>query len=394
MPLDAEAATRAYIDGLGSEALAMSAAYTAAGHWMILWSLLVSVVATLIIVRLGITDRLWAFLEKRRWALRTFLTAAGFFLVSAILTLPWTVYEAWWHERSYQRTQQPLADFFLQNAIAMALNVVLAALFFLGVYALIRRAGRRWWLWSGGLAAGAAATLLLLSPTLIEPLFNDYQPVPEGAVRDAVLVMAAEADIPADRIFLYDGSRQSNNFTANVSGIGGAARIAISDVALTQASLDEVRAVTGHEVGHYVLGHVWRMVFVLSGLAILLFFLADRLFPGFARLLGSDTRQIDDPRGIPVLILLLSVLGTLAMPVTNGVVRIGETEADIYSLQTVNLPDALASALVKTAEYRYPRPHPVQEILFYSHPSVERRVRRAMEWKAAHPPGKDWNPGP
>lgn len=394
MPLDADAATRAHIDGLGSEALAMSAAYTAAGHWMILWSLLVSVLVTLTIVRLGITDRLWAFLEERRWALRTFLTAAGFFLVSAIITLPWTVYEAWWHERSYHRTEQPLADFLLQNAIAMAVNVVLAALFFLGVYALIRRAGRHWWLWSGGLAAGAIATLLLFSPTLIEPLFNDYQPVPEGAVRDAVLVMAAEADIPADRIFLYDGSRQSNNFTANVSGIGGAARIAISDVALTRASLDEVRAVTGHEVGHYVLGHVWRMVFALSGLAMLLFFLADRLFADVARLLCSDTRQIDDPRGIPVLILLLSVLGTLAMPVTNGVVRIGETEADMYSLQRVNLPDALASALVKTAEYRYPRPHPVQEILFYSHPSVERRVRRAMEWKAAHPPGKGWHPGP
>jgi STE24 endopeptidase len=75
----------------------------------------------------------------------------------------------------------------------------------------------------------------------------------------------------------------------------------------------------------------------------------------------------------------------LAQPLVNGTIRTGENEADQYSLETVNLPDALASALVKTAEYRYPRPSRLQEMLFYTHPSVERRVRRAMDWKAAHP---------
>ena len=85
-----------------------------------------------------------------------------------------------------------------------------------------------------------------------------------------------------------------------------------------------------------------------------------------------------------MLLFLVSLFGLLAMPATNALSRLGETEADAYSLRTVNEPDGLASALVKTAEYRYPRPHPVQEAVFYTHPSVERRVRRAMEWKAAH----------
>jgi STE24 endopeptidase len=75
-------------------------------------------------------------------------------------------------------------------------------------------------------------------------------------------------------------------------------------------------------------------------------------------------------------------LSLLAQPITNFVVRRGETEADQYSYHTVNLPDAMATALVKTAEYRDPRPHPVQEFIFYSHPSVESRVKAAMEWKA------------
>jgi STE24 endopeptidase len=225
--------------------------------------------------------------------------------------------------------------------------------------------------------------LLLLSPILIEPLFNDYQPVPAGEVRDALVVMAEEAGVPTERIFVYDGSRQSNNFTANVSGLGGSARIAISDVAFKGASLDEVRAVTGHEIGHYVLGHVWRIVIIASILSVLFFFLADRLYPRFARAFGSRA-ALSDPTGLPVLLFIVTFFGLLAQPVFNTLSRIDETESDQYSLESVNLPDALASALVKTAEYRNPRPNRVQELVFYTHPSVERRVRRAMEWKAAH----------
>lgn len=385
MTFNPEAATRAYIDGLGAEALAKSAAYTIDGHWMILWGLLVSALATVIIVRLKVTDRIWAALEARGWGLRTFLTGVGFFIVSAIITLPWSIWEEWGHERAYDRSQQPLADFLMQDAIGIAIGTIGGGLFFLGIYALIRRTGKRWWLWSGGFSAIVVSLVLLASPTLIEPLFNDYKPIPAGPVRDAVLAMARQVDIPADRIFIYDGSRQSNNFTANVSGVGSAARIAISDVALKQASLDEVRAVTGHEIGHYVLGHVWRAVVVLSVLAMVFFFLADRLFARFAKVFGSQASEIGDPRGLPVLIFVLSFLGIFAVPINNSLIRIGESEADAYSLQMVNLPDALSGALVKTAEYRYPRPAPLQELLFYSHPSVERRVRTAMEWKASHP---------
>jgi STE24 endopeptidase len=305
-----------------------------------------------------------------------------FLLVSTLITLPWSLYEGWWRERGYGRTSQPLGDYLGQDAIGTALTVLIGALFLTGVYALIRRTGKRWWLWSGALTAAAASFLLLLAPILIEPLFNDYKPVPPGEVRDALVVMAEEAGVPPDRIFVYDGSRQSNNFTANVAGLGGSARIAISDVAFKGASLDEVKAVTGHEIGHYVLGHVWRGVIVISVLAVVFFFLADRLYPRFARAFGSRA-ALADPVGLPILLFIVGVLGLFAQPVMNTLSRMDETESDMYSLKTVGLPDALASALVKTAEYRDPRPGALQEILFYTHPSVERRVRRAMEWKAA-----------
>ena len=384
MSFDAQAATAAYIDALGTAALTQAQAYTQGNHWLILWGLVVSVLASIIIVRGNLLARLDAWMQGKGPKRRAFVLSAGTFVLMSLLTLPWDLYAGWWRERSYGRSSQPIGDFLGQGTLSMLISSLIAALFFMGVYALMRRAGRLWWAWSAALAAVSVAFLLLVSPVVIEPLFNDYKPVPQGEVRDALLVMAERAGVPADRIFVFDGSRQSNNFTANVSGVGGSARIAISDVAFKGASLDEVKAVTGHEIGHYVWGHVWRSVGILSLVAAVLFFLTDRLFPIAARTIGSSA-DIADPLGLPVLLMLVSMLGVFAQPVLNALSRSSESDADRYSLQTVNLPDALATALVKTAEYRYPRPGVVEEVLFYSHPSVEKRVRAAMEWKTANP---------
>ena len=378
-----DAATQAWIDTLGPAELALARDYTTGNHWLILFGLLVSALVTWIVVRSGVLDRLSGKLEKRGQALRTFLVAAVFLVISTLLTLPWTIYTDWWRESRYDRTSQPLGDFLAQGTISLVLTTLIGGLFLLGVYALIRRSGHLWWAWSGGLVAAGVSFMLLLSPVLIEPLFNTYEPIPEGEVRDAVMELAAEAGVPESRVFMFDGSRQSNNFTANVSGVGSAARIAISDVAMDEASLDEVKAVTGHEIGHYVLGHVWRTVTVVTLLAVLIFWLADKLYPRMARLFGSDA-AISDPRGLPVLLFVMSLLVTLAQPVTNGLTRVGEREADAYSLEHVGLPDALSGALIKTAEYRYPLAGPMEEALFYTHPTVANRVRAAMAWKAAN----------
>ena len=379
-----EAASARYIDSLGPAALQKAHDYTIGKEWMLLWGLVVAAVVTWLIVRSGMLDKLAQKIAERRKNLRAFLISLIFFLVFAVLTLPWTLYESYFREKGYGRTSQPIGDFLGQLALSTLITSVITAVFMIGVYWLIRRTGKRWWLWSGGLTAIVLAFLMLLAPVLFEPLFNKYEPVPSGQVRDAVVSMAQRAGIPPDKVFMYDGSRQSNNFTANAGGVGSTARVAISDVAFKNASLDEVRAVTGHEIGHYVLKHSWWGILIFSIIAVVLFWLADRLFPRFARVFGTDA-ALSDPRGIPVLIFMVSLFGLLALPFVNTFARTIETQADLYSLKTENRPDALASALVKTAEYRYPRPNPVEEFVFYDHPSVERRVRMAMEWKAAHP---------
>ncbi|MFN9498817.1 MAG: M48 family metallopeptidase [Erythrobacteraceae bacterium] len=375
------------VDSLGPEALAKAQAYTTGNHWVLFTGVGVSLLVAFIMVRLRLLDRIAARFGNQQGFLATYSISAAFFLISAVISLPWVMYTDWYRQRAYDLSSQDPFDFLGQLAISEVITALAGGLFLAGVYALIRRTGQRWWLWSGGLAAFATLVMLLAGPSLIEPLFNDYKPVPQGEVRSALEEIADDVGIPHDRIFMYDGSRQSERFTANVSGLGPTARIAISDVALKQASIDEVRAVTGHEAGHYKLGHIWRYVVILPALAMLFFFLLNRLFAPTARLLGSDAR-LDEARGLPVFAVVGSVLGLLATPLTNSITRIGETEADIYSLQTVNEPDALASALVKTAEYRYPRPSALEEALFYTHPSVEKRVLMGMEWKAKTPANK------
>jgi STE24 endopeptidase len=336
-----------------------------------------------VFVKYGILNKIDAKLNKRSLWLRSFVISGAFIFLSSLLMLPWSIYSDWWREVSYGKTSQPIEDFLSQGGISLLLSSLLGGLFFSGIYFFIRRVGQFWWAWSGGLTAVFISTMMLLGPIWIEPLFNKYTPLPQGEVKEALELLAKQANIDPDRIFVYDGSRQSNRFTANVSGLGSSARIAISDVALKSASLDEVKAVTGHEIGHYVSGHVWNLIGTATVLAMLFFYLANALFSKVSRSIGSAS-VIADPIGIPVLLLCVSFLALLAQPVINFVVRQGEIEADQYSYQSVNLPDAMATALVKTAEYRNPRPNAVQEFIFYSHPSVEKRVKAAMEWKAQH----------
>ena len=381
MTFNAEVATKAYIDGLGEEALAQAAAYTAGNHWLMLWSLGVTVLSTWLILRSGILTTLVGKLSGKGLFNRAFRVSAAFIVLSSIIELPWTIYTSWYRQTQYDMTVQPLGDFLGQAGLSLALSAVIMGVLLALFYVLVNKVGKLWWAWFGGVTASVITLMMILGPTLIQPLFNEYTAVPEGKVKAAIEALAVEANIPTERVFMYDGSRQSNNFTANVAGIGSSARIAISDVAMKQADLDEVKAVTGHEIGHYVSGHIWWIVLLLSAQVVVAFLLADKLFAPVARWFGAD-EDIRNPASIPVLILVVGVLMTFFEPINNSLSRLNETDADRYSLETVNLPDGLASALVKTAEYRNPRPGKLQEILFYTHPSVEGRVRMAMEWKA------------
>jgi STE24 endopeptidase len=386
MPFDPATATAALLGTLPADEVARATRYTAGGHWLLLWDLVVSLAAAWLILRSGWLVRVRDRIERRgqRPVLVSLVIPICYSLAVFALSLPWSAYATWWREQSYGRTNQLLGDWLVQSAIGQLLFALFSALFFALLYGLIRHSPRRWWLWGTSLAGAAAAFALIVSPIVAEPIFNDYKALPRGPVRSALQALTAQAGVPDARLVSYDGSRQSNNFTANVSGLGTSARIAISDVALSRASLDEVRAVTGHELGHYMLGHVPRLVVTLSILILAGLLLVDRLFDRTAALVGaSSVRGIADPAGLPIAMALFSILLLLATPVLRWTMRDGEMAADNYALRLTGDPDALARAVLKTAEFRAPYPSRLQEFLFYSHPSVERRVRNAMEFKHA-----------
>ena len=386
---DPAAATAAYLAQLPPEAHAKAEAYTQGGHWLLLWGTLVSVLVAWVILRSGILVRVRAGVEGGRS--RPVLAVAAVMVVVGIaefvLALPWASYARWWRETQYGLTSQAFGGWFGEQLLSLAIGVVMTVLLMELVYLLIRRAPKTWWLWSGGVVAVFFLFVLVLSPVLIEPLFNSYKPAPPGPVRDAIVEMAKANGVPSDRIYIYDGSKQSNRYTANVSGLFGSARIALSDTMFKKdADLAEVRGVVGHEMGHYVEGHAFRGAAEFGLLALVAFFLLDRLYPHVLRWAGGrNVGSISDPAGYPVISMTLAVLVLLGTPIINTIGRTDEADADTFSLEHANEPDGMAKALVKTIEYRAATPSPLEEILFYDHPSVGSRVRKAMDWKAAHP---------
>ena len=385
---DPVAATAAHLAALSPAQVAKAIAYTQGGHWLVLGEWLVTMAIAVILVRSGLLVKLRAGVEAKgkKPILAGLVVFAVFGLLAGLLSVPWDAYARWWREGQYGLTSQPFAGWLTEEMIRLAISVVIQALFLMLLYALIRRAPKTWWLWAAGLLAGFTALIVLLSPVVIEPLFNSYKPAPPGLVRDTVVAMARQVNVPSDKIYIYDGSKQSNRYTANVSGLGASARVAMSDVMFKKgADVAEIRGVVGHEMGHYAHMHVLWFILAQTLMAFLAFWLVQALFPITARLLGAaGVSGIADPAGVPVLMAVIATLTLLGTPLNSTFTRLAEADADHFSVTHFNEPDGLAKALVKTAEYRAPNPSAIEEVVFYDHPSVGHRVRAAMDYKAAH----------
>ena len=206
------------------------------------------------------------------------------------------IYSLWWREGQYELTTQAFGGWLGESILSLVIGTIVSVLIGLAVYALIRRTPR-WWAWSGGVVIVALAILMVLGPVLIEPLFNTYTPAPPGPTRDAVVALAKVSGVPSDKIFVYNGSKQSQRYTANVSGLLGTARVAMSDTMFAQgADIAEVRGVVGHEMGHYAHGHVFWSVLVLGVLSMVALWIVAWSFPvvtgWFGRTRGSRASPI------------------------------------------------------------------------------------------------------
>ena len=203
-------------------------------------------------------------------------------------------------------------------------------------------------------------------------------------MRDKIVAMAAEYDIPAENIYVFDQSKQHKRISANVSGIGPTIRISLNDNLLERTEPDEVAAVMGHELGHYVLGHTWRSVFILALIMAVGLLIAARLAPRLIERHGAKwgVRSVSDPAAIPLLSLILTLYFFAATPAFNTLIRVNESDADRFGLDTAREPDGFAKVAMRLSEYRKIEPGPIEEMLFFDHPSGATRVRMSMQWKA------------
>lgn len=393
---DVETATRAYLDSLAGAARERSDDYFEGGYWLLLWGALVTLASSWAVLRFGWSaawSRWSGRISKWRW-LQPAIYAVPFVLVSSLIVLPWTLYTGYFRERQYGLMNLPLGSWFGEQAIGLAIGIVTTAILFAVIFAVIRRAPRSWWLWGTGTVVAFMALMILLAPVFISPLFNEYRPMEAGPMREQILAMARAHDVPADNVYVFDQSRQHNRISANVSGLGPTIRISLNDNLLNRGSPAEVKAVMGHELGHYVLGHVTRLIIVFALIILAGFLLIWWLAPKILARHGQrwGVREVADPASVPLLLAIFAVYMLLATPVLNTLIRTNESEADAFGLEAAREPDGFASTAMKLSEYRKIEPTPLEEAIFFDHPSGRTRVRMAMEWKARHlgelPPGQ------
>jgi STE24 endopeptidase len=383
---DIERATQAYLGLLTPEQGARSDTYFEGGYVLLVVDLLYGLAMAWLLLRTRLSARLRNQAERvtSNPSLRVALYAAQYLVLTAVLAFPLTLYVGFFREHAYGLATQTLGAWLGDELKELVIGVVFGSVAVVVLYAVIRRFPRTWWL--GGAIAGVAMLVLtvLISPVWLAPLFNDYQPLEVGPVRESILSMARANGVPADDVYWFDASRQTTRISANVSGLLGTTRLSLNDNLLRRTAPEEIEAVMGHEMGHYLLGHVWAMLISL-GLLLVVGLAVSRW--GFARLIERygqrwDVRGQSDPAGLPLLLAIVSVYFFAMTPVTNSMIRSNESQADIFGLNVARQPDGFARVAIRLSDYRKLDPGPLEEIFFYDHPSGRARVEMSMRWKA------------
>ena len=386
---DVNAAVDAYLAKMPPAQRARSDAYFEGGYWLQLWDFLSTVIVMWLLLRFRWSARMRKLAESltRFHPLQTVLYWIQFIIVVSLLTFPLAVYEGYFREHKYGLLNQSFGPWMGELMISLAVSVVLGAILVVPLFGLVRRLGKNWWVWGATLTIAFAAFVSLIAPVYIAPLFNKYTTLEDGRIRDPILSMARANGIPATNVYEFDASRQSNRVSANVSGFAGTLRVSLNDNLLKRCTLPEIQTTMGHEMGHYVLNHAYKGLVMAGVLIVIGFaFLNWALNSSLARWGEKwEVRGVTDVAVLPLAAILFALYFFLLTPVTNTISRTMEFEADMYGLNAAQQPDAEANVDMMLGEYRKLDPGPVEEFIFYDHPSGRTRITAAMRWKAEHP---------
>ncbi|HYL05760.1 MAG TPA: DUF255 domain-containing protein, partial [Thermoanaerobaculia bacterium] len=336
--------------------------------------------------------RAWAERRGRRWPLVLVLFFAVYALVNFVLSLPLAYYEGFVREHAYGLSAQSFGKWLADALKSLALGIAGGAVTLWLPYLLLRRSPRRWWLYSGLAAVPLLLLVLLVAPIWIEPLFNHFGPMRDQALERRVTALAARAGIPGSRVFEVDMSVDSTAVNAYVDGFLGTRRIVLWDTLLAKLSPPQVLFVAGHEMGHYVLGHLWQGIAFNSLLILAALYAVHRAAGGliarWRRRFGFGA--LADPASLPLLELLFTAALLVLSPAALGFSRHLEHEADRFGLELTRDNRAAATAFIRLqqANLSVPRPGRWYELWRSSHPPLGERIEfcnRYRPWEQGEP---------
>lgn len=392
LPRDPQSAAQAFIVRVPAEVRARGEAIGQTRYWILAGRILLSVGAILLFLFSGAAAALARALKRatRSLLLQSLIFAAALFVLLFAATLPAEVYAAYVRPRSFGFADRPFLDWLQDHTLTWGATT---AFYVVGLTVfgwLLRRRPTSWVAYAGLLYFVLASAFVLALPVFIEPLSNTFTPLPDSPIKREMLALAHGNGVPAADIYMGDASRQSRLRNAHVSGFGDTARISIDDTALA-AGEDNVLWLVAHEIGHYVMGHMFNSVFVISAVAVLGFAFIAWLGPLAIRVFGGYWGVADfaSTAGLAVFWLLFVVWGFVSEPITNTYIRWQEAQADLFGLNASGRPLGMADFMIHGADTQPLYPSDVDIYLFYDHAPYRARIEAAMRWRADHmPPGQ------
>jgi STE24 endopeptidase len=383
---DAEAATNAYLAQLPAEAKARSDAYFEGGYWLILWDFLYGAAIALLLLNLRWSAGMRDLAERitRFKALQSLIYWAEYLLATTALGFPLVVYESYFREHQYGLATQTFGPWMFDQFKGLLVGLVIGGIITMALFGVVRRLQRTWWIWGAVVTTAFLAVVIMITPVYLVPIFNKVTRLDDPKITEPILSLARANGIPAHDVYVVDASRQTTRISANVSGLGHTMRITLNDNLLHRGTPEQIMAVMGHEMGHYVLNHVYKilmfyLIVYVAGFSLLKWGL-DRCL----RRWGEQwrIRGVGDVAVLPLAMLLISIFFFVLTPMMNTLSRTIETEADVFGLNASRQPDGFAQIILQLSEYRKMRPGPVEEWIFFDHPSGHTRILASMRWKA------------
>lgn len=349
----------------------------------ILWGLFVPA----LILFTGFSARLrnWARAIGHRWFFIIGVYATLYFVIEYTLDFPLSYYMGFVRQHEYGLSNQSFEQWFGDSLKTLLVTVVMSVLFLWMPYLLLKKSPRRWWLYTSIAVVPFLALVMLLQPILIAPLFDDFGPMKDKALEAEILHLADRSGIDGGRVFEVDKSEDTEAVNAYVGGLLGTKRIVLWDTLLNKLDPQQVLAVMGHEMGHYVLGHIWKLIALYSMIIFVALYGVHRiqnfLIRRYEHRFGFS--EPSDIASLPLLLMLILVFSLALRPLVFSYTRQIEWESDRFGLEVTQDNYAMASALslLQNENLAHPKPG-VLFVLWRSwHPPIAQRIKFANSYR-------------